>query len=108
MRNPLVVATAALRRRLSPARRPARHARKAPSVGWIGRLCPEDGYGFIETFDGRDLLFRSDVVASGGFERLRVGLEVWFTEAAGEGGAEVAAVGPLKHSRGIVEPPVTS
>jgi ribosomal subunit interface protein len=54
--------------------------------GRIARLLPEDGYGFIDALDGRELYFSAANVVNPSFERLVAGMSVTFLEeAAGEG-----------------------
>ncbi len=60
--------------------------------GWVGRLAPEDGFGFIETSDGREIYFHRNAVLNGGFERLSVGCEVRFTEEDGDKGPQASTV----------------
>jgi ribosomal subunit interface protein len=60
--------------------------------GRIVRLHPEDGYGFIETADGREVYFHQHSVVDGDFDRLRVGDEVRFSEEPGEQGPQASTV----------------
>jgi cold shock CspA family protein/ribosome-associated translation inhibitor RaiA len=76
----------------------------APPHGRIDRLMSEDGYGFIETSDGREVYFHRNAVVNGGFDRMKEGAEVWFTEAEGDKGAQASTVHLVKGSRHIVEP----
>jgi len=60
----------------------------APSFsGTVARLLPDEGYGFIETSDGRELYFSRENVVHPAFERLEPGTAVQFIE-------ELAAEGP--------------
>jgi len=60
----------------------------APSVqGKVARLWLDEGYGFIETSDGRELYFSRDNVVHPPFEHLEPGTAVQFIE-------ELAAEGP--------------
>ncbi|RJG04224.1 HPF/RaiA family ribosome-associated protein [Noviherbaspirillum sedimenti] len=53
--------------------------------GQVTRL-HEDGYGFIETPDGRELYFHRDNLVNADFDQLAPGMEVQFLEeGAGEG-----------------------
>ena len=56
-------------------------------VGWIARLFPEEGYGFIRRADGNELYFNSDNLVNINFDQLQEGVEVKFIE-------EMAAEGP--------------
>ena len=60
----------------------------APSfTGTVARLLADEGYGFIETSDGRELYFSRENVVHPTFERLEPGTPVQFIE-------ELAAEGP--------------
>ena len=58
----------------------------------VSRLYPDDGYGFIETFDGREVYFHRNSVLNNAFTRLKVGTEVRFAEEEGEKGAQATTV----------------
>ena len=63
--------------------------------GTIARLMPEDGFGFIETADGRDVYFHRDsLTAPAQWPRLEVGAAVRFTEHDGDKGPFASAVTP--------------
>jgi ribosomal subunit interface protein len=63
-----------------------------PERGRVNTLFSEEGYGFILTRDGRDIYFHRNSVLNGGFERLRVGTEVRFSEEQGEEGPQASTV----------------
>jgi len=50
----------------------------------VTRLHLEEGYGFLETPDGRELYFPRDRVLNAGFALLDIGTEVLVTEEHGE------------------------
>ncbi len=56
---------------------------EAPLTGRIGRLFPDEGYGFVETTAG-DVYFHRNSVANGGFDRLTIGEEVRLEVAENE------------------------
>lgn len=58
----------------------------------VTRLFPDEGYGFLETLDGRELFFHRNSVLNGGFKRLDVGTEVRFVEELGEKGPQASTV----------------
>ena len=64
---------------------------EVPPHGHVVRLFADDGYGFIESADGRELYFHANSVVEG-FERLEVGSEVRFAEEMGEKGAQATTV----------------
>ena len=75
-------------------------AHDVPPHGRIVRLFPREGYGFIETSDGREIYFHENSVFEGGFDRLEVGDEVRLSVAEGESaqGPQATTVHPIgKH-----------
>lgn len=81
------------------------HARKvrgdvktheAPLHGRVLQLFPEDGYGFVETADGREIYFHKNSVVGEGFDALEVGREVRLVIAYGESakGPQASTVTP--------------
>lgn len=78
-------AFAAVRRQLEDALRRRRGEVKLHEpefTGRVARIFPEDGCGFIETADGRELYFSRENVVVPSFEQLTVGTEVHFLEEA--------------------------
>jgi len=63
-----------------------------PSRAMVARLFPRDGYGFLETPEGREIYFHEHSVLGGGFDRLRVGSAVRFAEEMGERGPQASTV----------------
>lgn len=55
-------------------------------------LNPQEGYGFLETPDGREIYFHRHSVLHGHFDDLQVGTEVTFVEEAGKKGAQASTV----------------
>lgn len=91
-------AFAAARRRLQDRQRRAQgqvKVHEGPPLGRILRLFPDEGYGFLETPDGREVYFHRNAVAGDGFERLEAGEEVRFAEAEGEKGPQATIVQPV-------------
>jgi cold shock CspA family protein len=77
-----------------------RRTKPHPSVGQgaVARMMKEEGYGFIETSDGREFYFDRDSLTAGAWETLTPGTEVRFTERDGEKGPFATAVSPTaKH-----------
>jgi cold shock CspA family protein/ribosome-associated translation inhibitor RaiA len=62
-------------------------------------LFPWEGYGFLETSDGREVYFHRNSVINRGFDRLTVGSEVRFVEEPGEKGPQATTVTPLVRGR---------
>lgn len=77
-------------RKLPPANPPEAQAK--PGRGHVSRLLPWDGYGFLETEDGREIYFHRNSVLHGAFERLEVGTEVRFAEEEGDEGPQASSV----------------
>jgi ribosomal subunit interface protein len=76
---------------------------ETPPHGRVARIFPEEGYGFIETPDGREIYFHRNAVVNGDFQRLAAGSEVRFTESEGDEGAQASTVHRLGKTH-IVEP----
>lgn len=77
-------------RELSPGLPP--EARTQPARAKVVRLFPWEGFGFLETSDGREVYFHRNSVLHGGFERLEVGMEVRYSEEEGEQGPQASSV----------------
>jgi cold shock CspA family protein len=58
----------------------------------VSKLFPREGYGFLSTPDGREIYFHRHGVLHGAFDRLEVGTEVSFVEAAGKQGPQASTV----------------
>jgi ribosome-associated translation inhibitor RaiA/cold shock CspA family protein len=81
----------ALRRQLEDyvrRRREGRKERVGPAHGRITRL--EDGFGFLETPDGREIYFNLASVLNGG--RVAIGAEVRFSEEQGDNGPQASTL----------------
>jgi ribosomal subunit interface protein len=63
-----------------------------PPHGLITRLFYQDGYGFLETPDEREVYFNRASVLNAGFDRLEIGDEVRFAEEPGEEGPQASSV----------------
>ncbi len=85
----------AARRRLEDYARRQRGVLKTHGgllLGRVSKLFPEEGYGFIETPDGREIYFHRNSVLNDGFDRLEIGREVRFSEEPGEQGPQASTV----------------
>jgi cold shock CspA family protein len=70
--------------------------RHAPApVGVVKQLMRDDGYGFLESDDGREIYFHRNSVSEPGFDDLQLGRRVNFTEEEGEKGPQASRVTPL-------------
>jgi cold shock CspA family protein/ribosome-associated translation inhibitor RaiA len=74
-------------------------AQKVTPHGRVRLLFPWEGYGFLETADGREVYFHRNSVQDGAFDRLEVGLEVRFVEEPGEKGPQATTVAPVFRGR---------
>jgi ribosomal subunit interface protein len=74
-------------------------AHTTPQHGWVARLFPDEGYGFIRTADGREFYFSRENVVHPEFDHLAVDSEVQFIEDAGGEGAQAKRVSSGKHHR---------
>jgi cold shock CspA family protein/ribosome-associated translation inhibitor RaiA len=86
------------RRRLEDYARRRRGAVKALETAphaRVTKLFPEEGYGFLQTPDGREIYFHRHSVLHEGFDRLRIGTEVAFVEEAGKKGPQASTVRPV-------------
>jgi cold shock CspA family protein/ribosome-associated translation inhibitor RaiA len=75
-----------------------------PPHGRVSQLFPPQGYGFIETPDGREIYFHCHSVLHDAFDRLQVGTEVTFVEEEGQKGPQastVKLVGRHHHLEGL-------
>jgi ribosomal subunit interface protein len=75
-------------------RRQNRHvkAHETPPHGRIAELHPAEGYGRIETPDGRLVYFHRNSMVAADFDKLQTGAEVRFTEEMGERGPQASTV----------------
>lgn len=60
--------------------------------GRISKLFPQEGYGFIETPDKREIYFHRHAVLDEGFGHMNIGTEVAFVEEIGTKGAQASTV----------------
>jgi ribosomal subunit interface protein len=58
----------------------------------VRRLFPYEGYGFLETPDGREIYFHRNSVLDGAFDKLEVGAAVRFVEEQGAEGPQASTV----------------
>lgn len=71
---------------------------EAPPHGTVKEMNGYEGYGFIETPDGREVYFHRNSVLNDRFDALEPGDEVRFTEAMGDKGPQATTVRPIgKH-----------
>jgi cold shock CspA family protein/ribosome-associated translation inhibitor RaiA len=61
----------------------------------VSKLFPDEGYGFLETPDDREIYFHRASVLHEGFDRLEIGTEVTFVEEEGKKGPQASTVKPV-------------
>jgi len=61
----------------------------------VSNVFPDQGFGFLETIDGREIYFHQHSVLDGGFPRLEPGVEVAYVEEEGIKGPQASTVRPL-------------
>lgn len=60
--------------------------------GWVSRIFRKEGYGNIETPDGRLIYFHQNSLIDADFSKLETGSEVQFVEEAGDLGPQASTV----------------
>jgi cold shock CspA family protein/ribosome-associated translation inhibitor RaiA len=60
--------------------------------GTVKEVFPDEGYGFLETTDDRQIYFNQASVLDGHFNRLRIGTRVRFAEETGDKGPQASTV----------------
>jgi len=60
--------------------------------GRVSKILPQEGYGFLTSYDGREIYFHKNSVLGRAFPRLQVGTTVRFAEEAGEKGPQASTV----------------
>lgn len=68
-----------------------------PQRGTVARLFGDEGYGFIETADGRELYFSRENVVEPAFDQLATGTRVQFIEELAGEGRQAKRVSVGKH-----------
>jgi cold shock CspA family protein len=65
----------------------------------VTRVFIDEGYGFLETTDGREIYFHRNSVLGGHFEHLKPGTAVRYAEEMGENGPQASTVAVLGGKR---------
>ena len=68
---------------------------ETPPHGTVARLFEYEGYGFIQSADGREIYFHRNSVLNSDFDKLEIGAQVRFEEAVGEKGPQATTVNPV-------------
>ena len=64
----------------------------APTHGRVTKMFPDEGFGFLESSDGREIYFHQNSVLEPGFSHLKVGSAVYFSEEEGDKGHQASTV----------------
>jgi ribosomal subunit interface protein len=72
-------------------RHEVKYIEKTPQAH-VQKLFKLDGYGFIETPEGREIYFHENSLVNGHFDDLAVGTKVRFSEEMGEKGPQVVSM----------------
>jgi cold shock CspA family protein len=76
------------------------HANHATRLhGLVTQIFPLQGYGFIETPDGREVYFHRNTISANDFRMIDIGSPVTFSEEDGDEGPQAASV-QLVHPHG--------
>ncbi|MCF8143601.1 MAG: HPF/RaiA family ribosome-associated protein [Deltaproteobacteria bacterium] len=67
------------------------HAQQSTGA-FVSKLFRDEGYGFLQDLDGREIYFHKNSVLSDGFERLEPGTGVRYVEEPGEKGPQASTV----------------
>ncbi len=94
-------AARALRDESRVARGDVKHHEEHAHHGVIFKLFSYEGYGFIRTDEGRDVYFHRNAVENGGFERMRRGSRVRFSESEESDGGHASHVVLLRGRRRV-------
>jgi cold shock CspA family protein/ribosome-associated translation inhibitor RaiA len=95
LRQAINDAFGAMRRRLQNYSRRHRlevKTHEGPPLARVARVFPREGFGFLETADGREIYFHKNSVLNNSFERLTVGSRVSFVEEKGVQGPQASTV----------------
>jgi cold shock CspA family protein len=66
--------------------------RTRPFHGRVKAIFRDDGYGFLESQDGRDIYFHENSVLNGDFDKLDTGSEVTYAEEMGAKGPQASSL----------------
>ncbi len=68
-------------------------------TGQVIKLFPEEGYGFIQSMDGRQIYFNENSVLNKAFSKLNLGTQVRFVEELGNQGPQASTIECVRPSR---------
>jgi cold shock CspA family protein len=65
----------------------------------VSRLFPKEGYGYLETPDGREIYFHENSVLGSPFKKLQMGERAQFVEESGMKGPQASTVRVIRKTR---------
>ena len=65
----------------------------------VSRLFPKEGYGYLETPDGREIYFHENSVLGSPFKKLKTGVRAQFVEESGLKGPQASTVRIIRKTR---------
>jgi cold shock CspA family protein len=65
----------------------------------VSRLFPKEGYGYLETPDGREIYFHENSVLGSPFKKLQTGARAQFVEESGMKGPQASTVRVIRKTR---------
>lgn len=74
-----------------------------PPHGIVTKLFPQEGYGFIQTPEGREIYFHANSLVDTSFEEIDLGSDVRFIEEPGDKGPQATSVRRVGRHHQIVE-----
>jgi cold shock CspA family protein len=74
-------------------------------VATVTRIFPDEGYGYLETADGREIYFHENSVLGSPFKKLRTGTRAQIVEETGLKGPQASTVRIIRRSRTEVGTP---
>ena len=74
-------------------------ARAPQPTGFVCKLFPDEGYGFLDTGDGHEVYFHKNSVLHDDYGHLKIGTEVAFAEGSAEKGPTASTVRLLRGHR---------
>jgi cold shock CspA family protein len=69
-----------------------RAAHEAQPVGTVRRIDKQEGFGFLETMNGREIYFHRNSLLNDAFSHLASGTRVTFAEKVGDRGPRASTV----------------
>ena len=87
-----------LRRYHQKIKRSLKHHESMPH-GYIAKTFPQQGFGFIESNDGREIYFDQNSVVNGDFGKLEPGHQVRYTVEVGEDGPQASTLHVINRRR---------